>query len=238
MPTLVLTLQHPNQPPNAYPMAGISFFYKNWLLTHKKRLRSLEPTHCSNSIQSALPGLSGGQPTVLAAPSLSLLFVLGKLTPCWNTLCLEILSQPAHRAPVTMTGLREEDSGQYWYRIYHASGRSVSKSVQLCPGVSLSEPLPWDPLAPFWFLLITEAWKPGCPPLAGSTGEVVGNTCPGDSHVHAGTHTHTHPLHTLSPWFTSLLKDAQTEPNTHRYAIHSFYHFGKDPVQLCWWFFS
>ena len=97
-----------------------------------------------------------------------------------------------------MTGLREEDSGHHWYRIYHASGRSVSKSVQFCPGVSLSEPLPWDPLAPFWCLLITEAWKPGCPPLAGSTGEVVGNTCPGDSHVRVRTHTHVH-THTHAP---------------------------------------
>ena len=136
-----------------------------------------------------------------------------------------------------MTGLREEDSGHNWYRIYHASGCSVSRSVQFYPGVSPGEPLPWDSLAPFWCLLITEAWKPGCPPLAGSPGEAVGNTCPGDSHVrthtHTHTHTHTYPLHTLSPWFTSLLKDAQTEPNTHLYAIHSFYHFGKDPAQLC-----
>ena len=30
---------------------------------------------------SALPGLSGGQPTTLAVPMLSLLFILSKLTP-------------------------------------------------------------------------------------------------------------------------------------------------------------
>ena len=52
---------------------------------------SLEMTHCSNSMPSALPGLSGGRPAVLAAPTLSLLFVLNKLSPFCNTLCLEIL---------------------------------------------------------------------------------------------------------------------------------------------------
>ena len=115
-----------------------------------------------------------------------------------------------------MTGLREEDSGHYWYRIYHASGRSVSRSVQFYPGVSPGEPLPWDSLAPFWCLLITEAWKPGCPPLAGSPGEAVGNTCPGDSHVHTHTHTHTHICthfthcpHGLQA-FSKMLKQSQT----------------------------
>ncbi|KAM9740062.1 LOW QUALITY PROTEIN: natural cytotoxicity triggering receptor 2 [Dama dama] len=37
---------------------------------------------------------------------------------------------------VTMTGLREEDSGHYWYRIYHTSGCSVSKPVKFYPVVS------------------------------------------------------------------------------------------------------
>ena len=36
----------------------------------------------------------GGQPTVLTAPTLSLLFVLNKLTLFFNTLCLEIIFQP------------------------------------------------------------------------------------------------------------------------------------------------
>ncbi|XP_077620949.1 natural cytotoxicity triggering receptor 2 [Crocuta crocuta] len=31
---------------------------------------------------------------------------------------------------VTMTGLKEEDSGHYWCRIYHASSNSVSKSIR------------------------------------------------------------------------------------------------------------
>ena len=34
------------------------------------------------------------QPTALTVPTLSLLFVLNKLTPFCNTLCLEILFQP------------------------------------------------------------------------------------------------------------------------------------------------
>ena len=91
-----------------------------------------------------------------------------------------------------MTGLREEDSGHYWYRIYHTSGCCVSKPVKFYPVVSLGEPLPWDPLAPFWCLLITASWKPGYPPLAGTPGEVVGNMCPGDSDMHTHIHTHTH----------------------------------------------
>ncbi|XP_029801434.1 LOW QUALITY PROTEIN: natural cytotoxicity triggering receptor 2 [Suricata suricatta] len=31
---------------------------------------------------------------------------------------------------ITMTGLKEEDSGHYWCRIYHASSNSVSKSMR------------------------------------------------------------------------------------------------------------
>ncbi|XP_032195793.1 natural cytotoxicity triggering receptor 2-like isoform X6 [Mustela erminea] len=37
---------------------------------------------------------------------------------------------------VTMTGLKEEDSGHYWCRIYHASGNSVSKSIRFYLAVS------------------------------------------------------------------------------------------------------
>uniref|UniRef100_A0A8C8WJ79 Natural cytotoxicity triggering receptor 2 n=1 Tax=Panthera leo TaxID=9689 RepID=A0A8C8WJ79_PANLE len=37
---------------------------------------------------------------------------------------------------VTMTGLKEEDSGHYWCRIYHASGNSVSKSIRFYLTVS------------------------------------------------------------------------------------------------------
>ena len=46
---------------------------------------------------SAVPGLWGGQPATLAVPTLSLLFILSKLTPFWNALCLEILFQPEFR---------------------------------------------------------------------------------------------------------------------------------------------
>ena len=41
-----------------------------------------------------LPVLSGGQPSMLPVPILSLLFILSKLTSFWNALCLEILFQP------------------------------------------------------------------------------------------------------------------------------------------------
>ncbi|KAF5929700.1 hypothetical protein HPG69_002423 [Diceros bicornis minor] len=37
---------------------------------------------------------------------------------------------------VTMTGLKEEDSGHYWCRIYHASGNPVSKSIRFYLAVS------------------------------------------------------------------------------------------------------
>ncbi|XP_048075617.1 natural cytotoxicity triggering receptor 2 [Ursus arctos] len=37
---------------------------------------------------------------------------------------------------VTMTGLKEEDSGHYWCRIYHASSNSVSKSIRFYLAVS------------------------------------------------------------------------------------------------------
>ncbi|KAB1261718.1 Natural cytotoxicity triggering receptor 2 [Camelus dromedarius] len=43
---------------------------------------------------------------------------------------------------VTMTGLREEDSGHYWCRNYHASSHSVSKSLKFYLAVSPGEPLP------------------------------------------------------------------------------------------------
>ncbi|XP_014638045.1 PREDICTED: natural cytotoxicity triggering receptor 2 [Ceratotherium simum simum] len=41
---------------------------------------------------------------------------------------------------VTMTGLKEEDSGHYWCRIYHASGNSVSKSIRFYLAVSPASP--------------------------------------------------------------------------------------------------
>ena len=44
------------------------------------------------------PGLSGGQPAVLAEPSSSL-FSVNKLTPLCNTLCLKILSHAKFRLP-------------------------------------------------------------------------------------------------------------------------------------------
>ncbi|XP_022359661.1 natural cytotoxicity triggering receptor 2 [Enhydra lutris kenyoni] len=37
---------------------------------------------------------------------------------------------------VTMTGLKEEDSGHYWCRIYHTSSNSVSKSIRFYLAVS------------------------------------------------------------------------------------------------------
>ena len=65
----------------------------------KKPQLPLELALCSNSILLALPSLSGGQPAAFAAPSLSLLPALNKLTPIWNTVCLEILFQPTLRMP-------------------------------------------------------------------------------------------------------------------------------------------
>ena len=76
---------------------SLSWGYKNWLLTHENHWLSLEPVCCSNSVWSALPGLLRDWPTVLTA--LSLLFVLNKLTPFCNTLCLVILSQHIFRLP-------------------------------------------------------------------------------------------------------------------------------------------
>ena len=56
---------------------------------------------------------------------------------------------------VTMTGLKEEDSGHYWCRIYHASDNSVSKSIRFYLTVSPGKPLPRGPLAPFGCLLVS-----------------------------------------------------------------------------------
>ena len=75
---------------------SLSRGYKNRLL---KCQLSLELAHCPNSIPSALPGLSWDQPTVPTTPTASLLFVLNKLTPFWNTLSLEIRFQPALGLP-------------------------------------------------------------------------------------------------------------------------------------------
>ena len=44
-------------------------------------------------------------PTVPAAPTLSLPFVLNQLTPFWNTLCLEMLFQPAFGLPQLLCSL-------------------------------------------------------------------------------------------------------------------------------------
>ena len=84
MPTRVITLTNHLMPPFqlAFPL---SWGYKNWLLAQEKHQILLELAHCSNIIQLALPG-GAGQPAVPAAPTLSLLFVLNKLTPFWNTL--------------------------------------------------------------------------------------------------------------------------------------------------------
>ena len=61
----------------------------------------------------AFPGLSGGQPTVLtlSLPTLSLLFVLNKLIPFWDALCLKILFQIV----LTLTQQRMgEGLGRWW----------------------------------------------------------------------------------------------------------------------------
>ena len=76
---------------------SLSWDYKSWLLTHENGRLSLEPARCSNSIPWGLPGLSGGQPAVLAELTSSLLFVLNKLASFWNALCLEILFWPKLR---------------------------------------------------------------------------------------------------------------------------------------------
>ena len=59
---------------------SLSWGYKNWLLTHEKRQFSLESPPVLTASQSTLAGLSGSQPPVLTAPSLSLLSALNKFT--------------------------------------------------------------------------------------------------------------------------------------------------------------
>uniref|UniRef100_A0A8I3NMD0 Ig-like domain-containing protein n=1 Tax=Canis lupus familiaris TaxID=9615 RepID=A0A8I3NMD0_CANLF len=49
---------------------------------------------------------------------------------------------------VTMIGLKEEDSGYYWCRIYHASSNSVSKSVRFYLAVSPGHKTPPSTLQP------------------------------------------------------------------------------------------
>ena len=93
MPTSVLTLECPNQSPNANLPTGIlSWSYKNWL-REKVSLAAVL------TVLSTLPGLSRGQSTVFSVPTLSLLFVLNKLTPFCNTLRLGIFSQLVFRLP-------------------------------------------------------------------------------------------------------------------------------------------
>ena len=62
--------------------------HKNWLPTHVKHQLSLELTSCSNSIPLALPGLSGGWPSVLAVHMFSLLSVLNKSSLPSEMLCV------------------------------------------------------------------------------------------------------------------------------------------------------
>ena len=61
-------------------------------------LTVLTPPPSLVSLWSALPDLSGSQPDRACSATLSLLFVLNKHTPFWNTPCLEILFQPLHRS--------------------------------------------------------------------------------------------------------------------------------------------
>lgn len=101
MPIPVLTLWHHNLMPPFQLELSLSWNYKNWLPTQEKHWLSLEPAHCSYSVPSTLPGLSGGRPTVLKVPTLSPFFAFNKLTPFWVTLCLEILF---HYQPLVTRG--------------------------------------------------------------------------------------------------------------------------------------
>lgn len=108
---------------------------------------------------------------------------------------------------VTMTGLKEQDSGHYWCRIYHTSGNSVDRSLRFYLAVSPGEPLPRVPSLPFGASWFPSHGSQAAGPLSHSRRKAVGDVCPGDAHMCTHTHTLTHSLSR----FTSLLKDAQTE---------------------------
>ena len=80
-----------------------------------------------------LPGLSGGWPTALTVPLLSLLFVLFKLLSFQNALCLEILFQPGLRLPHQFRD-RRALSPRLWLLLPPASLRSCGDpgSARLC----------------------------------------------------------------------------------------------------------
>ena len=103
MPTLVVTVEQPNQSPNASLPAGIF-------------LRSPAPNPWNTS---TLPGLSGAWPAVLSVSTLSLSFVLNKLITFWNALCLEILFQP-------VLGLPQHWSPNFWKKNCECFLASVS----------------------------------------------------------------------------------------------------------------
>ena len=93
MPAPVNTLWCPNQSPRANLRARISSVL---------RLKKINPQKLS-----PFPGPSAGQPTVLPVPTLSLLFVLSKLTPFWilcvwkffSNSCLDCLNVYHQRSP-------------------------------------------------------------------------------------------------------------------------------------------
>uniref|UniRef100_A0A8C8ZMN2 Natural cytotoxicity triggering receptor 2 n=1 Tax=Prolemur simus TaxID=1328070 RepID=A0A8C8ZMN2_PROSS len=71
---------------------------------------------------------------------------------------------------VTMTSLREEDSGHYWCKIYHASGNSVSKSVKFYLAVS---PAPTSTQATWALPDLVSSQTQSCVPPAGGATETL-----------------------------------------------------------------
>ncbi|XP_012496258.1 PREDICTED: natural cytotoxicity triggering receptor 2 [Propithecus coquereli] len=71
---------------------------------------------------------------------------------------------------VTMTSLREEDSGHYWCKIYHASGNSVSKSIKFYLAVS---PAPASTQATWAPPDLVSSQTQSCVPPAGGAAETL-----------------------------------------------------------------
>lgn len=87
---------------------------------------------------------------------------------------------------VTMIGLKEEDSGYYWCRIYHASSNSVSKSVRFYLAVSPGKPFPMGSPSSLPRFLVIEARPPFPHPV------LLGRL------LETGAHTCTHRIHSPS----------------------------------------
>nr|XP_035958104.1 natural cytotoxicity triggering receptor 2 [Halichoerus grypus] len=86
---------------------------KGWPYERKGWCKELSAFKCSRLVTSSSPG------RLVQASRFSI----------WDNPSAGIFT-------VTMTGLKEEDSGHYWCRIYHASSNSVSKSVRFYLAVS------------------------------------------------------------------------------------------------------